>query len=1370
VGPYRIEEEIARGGMGVVLRAHDADFGRTLAVKLMHAQDVGRPEMVQRFLGEAQLTAQLQHPGIPPVHARGQLEDGRPYFAMKLVKGRTMADLLACRHGPADDLPRMLGIFQQVCQTIAFVHSRGVIHRDLKPANIMVGAFGEVQVMDWGLAKVLGSAVAEEPTLPGEGTSTIFSPRSGRPESATQAGSVLGTPAYMAPEQARGLVHRLDERSDVFGLGAILCVVLTGQPPYVGPSGQHVLEKAENGDLAEAHERLRLCGAGPELIALARRCLSADRDGRPRCAAEVADAVAAYEAGARERLRQAEMERAQNEVRVVEEGKQRRLQRALLAAALVVLAVSVAGALIWQNREAERRQDVEAAFSRAAELRDRARWAEAAQALDHAEQRLGGGPRALRDRLERERADLELAQRLDTIRLDKAALFNSLAQARADTEKAYERAFREAELTDLDEEPAVVADRVSDSAIRVQLVAALDDWAATTRDKKRRAWLLEVARRADGEASHGRFRNPKAWNDATVLAGLAREAQEEGLSPQLLAALATQLAVLGENPLPLLKKAQARHPSDFWLTFDLAEALLQVRPAEAVGFFHLANVLRPETAYVYTLLGSALEKKGELDEAITWHQKALALDDKLAFAHANLGVALDKKGKPDEAIARYKKALALNPRLFRAHYSLGAVYQARNEYARAIACYRKALEINPQYEFPHYNLGLALRALGQDDEAIPELRRSVRANPNDYRTHMQLGLALHDKNRTAEAIFCFRQAVKLEPRLSWNHFYLGSALVDKGEPVEAIVWLRQAVALSPKHAEAHASLSAAQKALQQLDAAAASARRAIECDPKLARGHNNLGAVYLEQGRSADALLAFNEAVKLDPKVALYHISQGLALRATNQPDRAILSFRKAITLDDKDAQAHALLGALLALQGQHDAGITSLQRALKLDPKNSLAHNFLGRALLGKGERDRAITCFRKAAELAPQFTPAHRDLAEALRDRGDLDGAIASYRKIIALNSRDSAAHFNLGNVLDMQGKLDQALQCYNRAIELSPRNPGHLAVLGGALYEKGKLDEAVVRLRQALALNPRLSMAHDHLGLVQRARGEIDEAIASFRKALEYGDHHKTHSNLGLALAARGRHTEALDCYKKALKRNPQDTFTMLALGRAYLQAGRFDQADATVKKCLKLLPKDHSMRPDVERLAQQSRAWGKIAEQLPAYLKGDAKPRNAAESLQLAWLCQTPQQQRYAAAARFYADAFASQPKLANDLGKQHRYLAACAAVRAASGQGKDAPGPDDKERPRLRQQALDWLKADLAEWARLVESGVADIRPVVQKGLKDWRDGPHLSSVRGVEATAKLPEAERAAWRQLWADVEARLPRAKKRPTPDGPRP
>ncbi len=360
---YQLSGEIARGGMGAVLRGRDVDLGRDLAIKVLLERYVDRPEIARRFIEEAQIGGQLQHPGVVPVYDIGRFGD-RPFFTMKLVKGQTLSALLAERTDPAADRPHLLGIASQVAQAMAYAHAKGVIHRDLKPANVMVGAFGEVQVMDWGLAKVLAEGgVADEERASRahqtpEDVTTIRTARSsgsaGSHGTDTEAGSMLGTPAYMPPEQANGDIAHLDRRADVFGLGAILCEILTGKPPYTGRSAEEVRRKACNGDLAESTARLDACGADRELIALTKGCLAAEASDRPKDAQEVAEGLSAYLASVQERVQVAERERAVAEAKAIEERRRRRVQLALAAALLALTTLGGLGTTYYLQQRAAR--------------------------------------------------------------------------------------------------------------------------------------------------------------------------------------------------------------------------------------------------------------------------------------------------------------------------------------------------------------------------------------------------------------------------------------------------------------------------------------------------------------------------------------------------------------------------------------------------------------------------------------------------------------------------------------------------------------------------------------------------------------------------------------------------------------------------------------------------------------------------------------------------------------------------------------------------------------------------------------------------------------------------------------------------------
>jgi len=355
---FELREEVGRGGMGIVYRAHDVSFDREVALKFLQPQYECHSLQALRFMDEARITGQLQHPGIPAVHQVGKLTDGKPYLVMKLIRGYTLSTIIWPREAGASEtnsstphvIPaQYLSIFEAICQAMGYAHAHHVIHRDLKPDNIMVGAFGEVQVMDWGLAKVLHahdpSIILESPasdpelTVQYQNESQIHTSGS----QLTTAGSVLGTPAYMAPEQALGANAKIDARADVFGLGAILCCLLTGKPPFVGDHPDSTRLLAALGLLNETYDRLDASGAEPDLITLAKRCLAITPEDRPANGETVAREVARLRAAADERVKQAELERTKATIHAEEQQQKRRMLLLAGAAIVTVLIVGIVG-------------------------------------------------------------------------------------------------------------------------------------------------------------------------------------------------------------------------------------------------------------------------------------------------------------------------------------------------------------------------------------------------------------------------------------------------------------------------------------------------------------------------------------------------------------------------------------------------------------------------------------------------------------------------------------------------------------------------------------------------------------------------------------------------------------------------------------------------------------------------------------------------------------------------------------------------------------------------------------------------------------------------------------------------------------------
>jgi serine/threonine protein kinase/formylglycine-generating enzyme required for sulfatase activity len=365
---YSVQGELGRGGVGIVHRGYDEELGRDVAMKFLRERFKDEPEVLHRFVEEAQIGGQLQHPGVVPVYDMG-MSEGRPYFTMKLVQGATLAQKLSERRSAGASYMDFLGIFDQVCQTMAYAHARGVVHRDLKPANIMVGSFGEVQVVDWGMGKVLqrgGIADERRAAAQQSETSAIQTLRSQGEGTQSVMGSVMGTPGYMSPEQALGDVDAMDTRSDVFALGAILCELLTGAPSYRGSTVEQ-LRHASQARLEDAHARLEDCGADPSLIDLALRCLMPKQSERPYSAETVAKEMHAFLSAAEARVQQARIEVAEARVR---ENSLRRLQALGISLTLVIALGLAASLWFWQDADSQRKlaEDATRAAQSSAEL------------------------------------------------------------------------------------------------------------------------------------------------------------------------------------------------------------------------------------------------------------------------------------------------------------------------------------------------------------------------------------------------------------------------------------------------------------------------------------------------------------------------------------------------------------------------------------------------------------------------------------------------------------------------------------------------------------------------------------------------------------------------------------------------------------------------------------------------------------------------------------------------------------------------------------------------------------------------------------------------------------------------------------------
>jgi serine/threonine-protein kinase len=1082
---YQLIEQLGAGGMGEVYRSCDPALERDLAIKVMKASLKGNPEGEQRFLREARVTGSLQHPGIVPVHNLGRLADGRLHYTMRLVRGRTFADILKQEAGKPERLPSLLGIFEKICQAVAYAHSKHVIHRDLKPANVMVGRFGEVQVMDWGLAKLLspdGGTAAPEETIDAAIT-RIPTESAGTPVDLSRTGSGMGTPAYMPPEQALGEWDAVDERADVFALGSILCELLTGQPAYSGGDGDERLRRARRGDVAEAWQQLEQCGADAALTALCRACLSPDPEGRLRNAGAVAKRVGEYQAEVQERLRRAELERVAAETRAREEqvraaverertrealgrvvAERRAKRRTLaLAAALMLLVVGVAGGTWWQQwKQARADQAVNDALAQVELLEqqaqaeplqtDRYRQAlDAARAAAKVAEGASEEPRRRAEellvRLERETQaavkDRELLiELLDVYAPHEGPKYKSnangmmVALVEPTADELFAASFRRwgLELEDESIREAAVLLRARPPVVVTEVIAALDEWTSELRRKSR----------------------PKSeWQRITNLA--------EALDDDLASKRRELREMLARDQLPLER---------------------------ALGL--LSAELRPVPIAFEAPLGRDRLRLRKLAEQIDPNAEPI-------LGLLRLVRALRLAGEEARAEHLLRVAIVTRPREVLLHHALGQLLVAQEppRWAEAVECYGAARVVRPDLGV---NLATALLRSGRDSEGLDLLARLVRESSKNPYLRIQLANALYDKRRLDEAMDAYQQAITLDPKAAHPHNGLGNALADKGRLDEAIAEYRQAIALDSKKADIHSNLGLALHENGLFDEAIVEFRQAITLDSKHVYAHNGLGNTLEAKRRLDEAMVEYRQAIALDPKAAHPHNGLGIVLYHKGLLDEAMVEYRQAIALDPKLPHPHYNLGNALLRKGQLDEAMAEYRQVIALAPKAAKAHNVLGLALSHKGRLDEAIAEYRQAIALDPKDAHAYNNLGLALSDKGRLDEAMAEYRQAIALDPKDAHAHSNLGNALKAKRQLDAAIAEHRQAVALDPQYAMAHNNLGTALHDKGLLEEAVVEFRKAIALDPKLALPHNAMGQTLLQQGQYAAARESTQRALE------------------------------------------------------------------------------------------------------------------------------------------------------------------------------------------------------------------------------------------------------------------------------
>jgi eukaryotic-like serine/threonine-protein kinase len=739
---YEVEAVLGRGGMGVVFRAKHVKLNRTIALKMLLAGAYAAPEELARFRREAQAVAVLRHPNIVQVYDAGEIT-GRPFFTMEFVEGGTLARQMAANPFPPRRAAETVAVLASAVQ---FAHKSGFIHRDIKPVNILMTPDGMPKITDFGLVRSIEA-----------GTEI------------TQIGARVGTPTYMAPEQAAGNVNAIGPSVDIYALGALLYEMLTGKPPLEGKSPTETLHKVLSEDPPPLSGLNAKVPRDLETICL--KCLQKDPARRYASAQDLCDDLHRFLDGKPVLARP---------IGVLERGFKWARRRPTIALLVAVLAISltaaaVTGVVLWRQADeraaqAKVRQEracaaLETAIQQAYEATLADRWDNANRILESVAVHLVD---ADSDQLNRrfDRAKQEIAAdhafdnaRQEAVRIVGERSFMPVAYS-PKLEEDFRKAFTESPYN-IDGPEEETAAQIRSSTLVSRTAAALDFWAfaALLEDREElQKQLLKIAQLADPDPVWGdRFRTPANWHNKKELHRLADDAFNVATLPpsHQLSITAALLGELGEmhTDVQLMFRGRGLRPGDFWSNFDLACMLTRhARHRDAAVYYRVAGAVRPKNVDILNRIGASLVLAREMRDGIDHFMTAIDLEPKNGMLRHGHMLSLIQFQAMTRALDESQQKVDAAPDDAWRRYTYGVVLSINNRNEEAVIQLQKAIQLNFKGPQAQYQLGNALEQCGRLDEASAAFRDAGAFEGHDGLAARRLGRVLRKLGKHEEAI------------------------------------------------------------------------------------------------------------------------------------------------------------------------------------------------------------------------------------------------------------------------------------------------------------------------------------------------------------------------------------------------------------------------------------------------------------------------------------------------------------------------------------------------------------------------------------------------------------------------------------------